>query len=97
MLGRLNRQSALRAQDLAEAGEVGGLVSDIGRGFARFWSSYVWRQGLREGEAGFLIALMAGLDVVLSGLRARDLVKARAVAAAEPVLQPTRIGLAGRR
>jgi glycosyltransferase involved in cell wall biosynthesis len=97
MIARLNRQSALRAQDLADAGETGGLLGDVARGAARFWTSYVWRRGLREGELGFLIALMAGLDAVLSGVRARDLVKARAAIAAEPALQPTRIGLAGRR
>jgi glycosyltransferase involved in cell wall biosynthesis len=97
MIARLNRQSALRAQDLADAGETGGLLDDVARGAARFWTSYVWRRGLREGELGFLIALMAGLDAVLSGVRARSLVQARAAVAAEPALQPTRIGLAGRR
>jgi hypothetical protein len=72
-------------------------MSDVARGLGRFWTSYVWRQGLREGELGFLIALMAGLDAVLSGVRARDLVRTRAAIAAEPALQPARIGLAGRR
>jgi glycosyltransferase involved in cell wall biosynthesis len=97
MMARLDRVSALRAQDLADSGETGGLMSDVARGLGRFWASYVWRQGLREGELGFLIALMAGLDAVLSGVRARDLVKARAAIAAEPALQPARFGLAGRR
>lgn len=97
MIARLNRLSALRAHDLADANEAGGLFGDIGRGLGRFWTSYVWRRGLSEGETGFLIALMAGLDVVLSGVRARGLLKARATVAAEPAPQPTRIGLAGRR
>jgi glycosyltransferase involved in cell wall biosynthesis len=97
MMARLNRRSALRAQDLADADQAGGLLGDVARGLGRFWTSYVWRQGLREGELGFLIALMAGLDAVLSGVRARDLVKARAAIAAEPALQPTRLGVAGRR
>jgi glycosyltransferase involved in cell wall biosynthesis len=97
MIARLNRLSALRAQDIADAGETGGLLGDVGRGLSHFWTSYVWRSGLREGELGFLIALMAGLDPVLSGVRARGLVKARASLAAEPALQPARIGLAGRR
>ena len=41
-------------------------------GNGRFWTCYLWRQGVREGELGFLISLMAGLDAVLSGLRARE-------------------------
>jgi len=95
MIARLNRQTALRAQDLAEAGEGGRLLADLGKGLARFWTCYVWRQGVREGELGFLIALMAGLDAVLSGVRARELIRARARAAAAPAAQPTRIGRAG--
>jgi glycosyltransferase involved in cell wall biosynthesis len=94
MIARLNRQTALRAQDLADAGRGGGLLGDLGKAIARFWTCYVWRQGVREGELGFLIALMAGLDAVLSGMRARELIKARALAAAAAPAQPTRIGRA---
>ena len=97
MLARLDRQTSLRAQDLADAGETGGLAGDVVRALGRFWTSYVWRQGLREGELGFLIALMAGLDAVLCGVRARELVRLRAAAVAEPAAQLTQIGLAGRR
>ncbi len=97
MLSRLNRRTLLRAQDLADAGETGSLIGDIARGLARFWTSYVWRQGLREGELGFLIALMTGFDAVLAGVRARELVKLRATAATEPAAQLTQLGLAGRR
>ena len=97
MIARLNRQSALRAQDLVDAGQTGGVAGDVARGLARFWTSYVWRQGLREGEFGFLIALMAGLDAVLSGVLARELLKGRAAAAAAPAAQLNQIGLAGRR
>jgi hypothetical protein len=95
MIARLNRQSALRAQDLADANDAGDLPTDLMAGFGRFWSSYVWRQGVREGELGFLIAMMAGLDAVLSGVRARELLKTRAVAIATAPAQPARIGRAG--
>lgn len=97
MIARLNRQSALRARDLAEAGEIGGMASDLWRGLGRIWASYVWRQGLREGEIGVLIALMAGLEAVLCGVRARALVKQRAAAVAGPAAELTRIGVAARR
>jgi glycosyltransferase involved in cell wall biosynthesis len=95
MIARLNHQTTLRAQDLADANDGGDMVSDLLSGFGGFWKSYVWRQGLREGELGLLIALMAGFDAVLSGFRARALLKARALAAAAQPAQPTRIGRTG--
>ena len=97
MVARLNRQTALRAQDLADAGDAGHLFGDAAKGVGRFLTCYLWRQGVREGELGFLIALMAGLDAIVSGLRARELIKLRAQAAAEPAAQPAQIGFAGRR
>jgi len=93
----MDLQTTLRAQDLADAGEGGGLASDVARGLGRFWTSYVWRRGLREGELGFLVALMAGVSAVLSGVRARELARLRAAAPLEPAAQPTRLGFASRR
>lgn len=95
LMARLNRQTALRAQDIADAGDGGDLFRDAIRAIGRFWTCYVWRQGVREGELGFLIALMAGLDAVISGMRARELIKARALAAAAAPAQPTFIGRTG--
>lgn len=97
MMSRLNGQTWLRAQDLADAGRPGGLAGDVARGVGRFLTCYVWRQGLREGELGFLISLMAALEAVLSGVRARELIKARAAAQAAPAVQPAQLGFAGRR
>jgi len=97
MMTQLNAQTWLRAQDLADAGKTGGLAGDVATAIGRFWTCYVWRQGLREGELGFVISLMAGLDAVLCGVRARELVRTRAKAAAAPAAQPAQIGLAGRR
>ena len=95
LMARLTRQTALRAQDLADAGEPGGLLGDVAKGVGRFWTCYVWRQGVREGELGFLIAMMAGLDAIISGLRARELIKARAAVAATPAALPARFGRTG--
>ena len=95
MIARLNRQTALRAQDLADMGDAGDLATDLMAAIGRFWSSYVWRQGVREGELGLLIAMMAGFDAVLSGIRARELLRARAQAAAAQPAQPARIGRTG--
>ncbi|HEY0437086.1 MAG TPA: glycosyltransferase [Phenylobacterium sp.] len=97
MLTRLNAQTWLRAQDLADTGKPGDLLSDVAWGLGRFVTCYVWRRGVAEGEMGFLISLMAGLEAVLSGIRARELVGARAAAHSAPVAQPVQLGFAGRR
>jgi glycosyltransferase involved in cell wall biosynthesis len=95
MMGRLDRQTALRALDLADAGDAGRLLGDVGRGLGQFWTCYVWRQGLREGELGLMISLMAGLDAILSGIRARAILRTRAVAEAAEAALPARLGRAG--
>jgi glycosyltransferase involved in cell wall biosynthesis len=81
MIDRLNRYTALRAADLADLGQPGKLWDNVFRGFRRFWKCYVGRQGRTEGDLGFLIALMAGLYPVLSHLRAKEILAARAKAA----------------
>lgn len=84
MLARLDRYTALHAQDLADEGRVGGAWDNLFRGMRRFWKCYVRYQGWREGGWGFLIALMAGLYPVLSVLRAQ-LEAQQAVATVTPV------------
>jgi glycosyltransferase involved in cell wall biosynthesis len=95
LMGRLNRQTALRALDLADAEAGGKLMRDVARGLRQFWTCYVWRQGVREGELGLAISLMAGLDAVLCGVRAREILKSRAVAQTAEAAQPARFGRAG--
>src|SRR5437868_2280986 len=58
LLSRLDAQSWLRAQDLADARRSGDLLGDVARGLGRFVTCYFWRRGLAEGEMGVLIALM---------------------------------------
>ena len=95
MIERLNRYTQLRAQDLADAGRPGELWNNVFRGLRRFWKCYVGRQGRREGDLGFLIAVMAGLYPVISCLRAKEILKARAAVTALP--RPTNVAGFGRR
>jgi glycosyltransferase involved in cell wall biosynthesis len=88
MLDRLNRYTALRAADLADRGDPGGLWDNVFRGFRRFWKCYVVRKGREEGDLGFLISLMAGLYPVLSHLRAKEILAARRAQAAGEGVQP---------
>jgi glycosyltransferase involved in cell wall biosynthesis len=73
MVQRLNRYTALRGQDLADSGKIKSLWNDLFRGVRRFFKCYVSRKGYREGDMGFLIAIMAGLYPLLSNLRAREI------------------------
>ena len=93
MFARLNRYTGLKAQDLADKtlrgdGRLRSLGSDVFRGFRRFFKCYVSRKGYREGEYGFLIALMAALYPVMSTLRAREILATRRDAAAPVLLHP---------
>ncbi len=71
MIRRLDRYSTMRARDLRDSGDIGGLPNNIRRLFSRFFKCYVLRRGYREGGYGFLIALFAGLYPLLSYLKAR--------------------------
>ncbi len=73
MIQRLNRYTTLRGQDLAESGKIKGLWNDLFRGVRRFFKCYVSRKGYKEGDLGFLIAVMAGLYPLLSNLKAREI------------------------
>lgn len=71
MFQRLDRYTSLHAIDMAEANEIGTFRRNFLRFFGRFYKCFVRRQGWREGELGFLIALFAGLYPLLSYLKAR--------------------------
>lgn len=75
LVERLNRLTALAAEDRAETGHAGGYGTVHGLG--HFMVSYIGRAGWREGRLGFLIALLAGLHPVLTHLRARELLDSR--------------------
>jgi glycosyltransferase involved in cell wall biosynthesis len=71
MLGRLDRYTGARAQDLRDSGDIGSYGRNMGRIVSRFWKCYIGRKGYREGPYGFLIALCAALYPILSYLKAR--------------------------
>lgn len=71
MIRRLDRYSSMRARDLRDSGQIGGLLNNVRRLISRFFKCYLMRKGYREGGYGFLIALFAGLYPLLSYLKAR--------------------------
>lgn len=70
MIARLDRYTTARAHDLRDSGDIGDFRHNVRRMFSRFWKCYVARKGYREGQYGFLIALMAALYPILSYLKA---------------------------
>lgn len=80
VIDRLNRYTDARARDLADAGAPGEVWDNVFRGVRRFTKCLIGRKGWKEGQYGFLIALMAGLYPVLSCLKARALMESNAQA-----------------
>jgi glycosyltransferase involved in cell wall biosynthesis len=70
MIDRLKRYSDWVAADMVESGTIMPMRTAIRKGFTRFYKSYLSRKGYKEGQYGFLLALMAGLFPILSTLKA---------------------------
>lgn len=81
LIDRLNRLTALAAEDLAESRRLRSPAGGVVQGVSLFLDSYVARQGWREGRAGFLVAALNAMFPLVARMRARDLIRARRIAA----------------
>jgi glycosyltransferase involved in cell wall biosynthesis len=81
LIERLNRLTAIAAEDMADAKRVRSPAGGIAHGLSLFLESYLGRRGWREGRAGVLVAALNAVFPLVARLRARDLVKARRQAA----------------
>jgi hypothetical protein len=88
LMERLNRLTALQAEDLADAGRPARLTAGLWSGAGAFLKGYVVRGGWREGRLGLLVAMFSGLLPVLSQMRAGDVVEARRLTLAQPAPTP---------
>ena len=71
MLKRLQTYSDKKALDIiANNQKIPSLLIIIRKALTRFFKCYVSRKGYKEGKWGFLIALMAGLFLLLSFFKA---------------------------
>ena len=82
LVERLNRLSALQAEDLADLGARTPMRRTLLAAVGAFLQSYVARKGWREGRLGLLVGLLSGLFPLLSQMRAHDVMAARAEARA---------------
>lgn len=83
LVERLNRLTALAAEDLADAGRAANLAHSLFIGAGAFLRGYVGRGGWREGRLGLLVALLSAIFPVLSQMRAGDVLAARSTAIAD--------------
>ncbi|KUJ96721.1 MAG: Glycosyl transferase family 2 [Desulfonauticus sp. 38_4375] len=56
-LNKINYYTQEAAKDLASKGVSSGLFKALGHGLARFLKIYLFKQGFRDGQAGFILAL----------------------------------------
>ena len=99
LIERLNRLSALHAEDLADDGRRQGVARSLCQGAGTFLQGYLGRGGWREGRLGLLTAMLSAFFPVLSHVRASDVAEARSAAlaqAAEPAHLRQVVGLGAR-
>jgi hypothetical protein len=100
VMERLNRLTALRAEDIADGREAGSRpATGLAAAAGVFVQAWLLRGGWREGRLGFVAAALSALVPVLAQARAGEVVQARraAVEAAARGAQPRAVvGLSGR-
>ena len=86
-IGLPNFQFRIRHRLATKVGDAATDIDDLAKRATTLASD--------NGEIGILISMMAGLEAVLSGLRAREILKSRALAVHTAPAQPLRIGRTG--
>lgn len=81
LFDRLNRLTALAAEDMADSRRLRSPAGGVVQGVSLFLDSYIGRKGWREGRAGFLVAALSAMFPLVARMRARDLIRARRTAA----------------
>ncbi|MGA0604995.1 glycosyltransferase family 2 protein [Phenylobacterium sp. VNQ135] len=95
LVARLDLETGLAAEDLADVGRVSGLARALLAGAGATLRSYLIRQGWREGRLGLIVALLSGLHPVLTQMRAAELLSAREAEAARLLANPLRRAAVG--
>ncbi len=75
LIGRFNRNTSLRAEDLAARGERLKTRSLARKSLSRFWKCYVARKGIREGGVGMVISILSALYPLVSQLKAQEIMR----------------------
>jgi len=73
LVDRFNRNTSLKAEELAARGETAKIRSLARKSISRFWKCYVARKGRREGGVGLLISILSALYPLVSYLKAQEM------------------------
>ncbi|WNJ99633.1 glycosyltransferase family 2 protein [Thalassospiraceae bacterium LMO-JJ14] len=73
LLQRFNRNTSLRAEDIASKGETAKTRSLARKALSRFWKCYVARKGYREGGVGLVISILSALYPLVAHLKAQEI------------------------
>ena len=95
VVDRLNRLTALHAEDLADHDAAAPMGPALRTALAAALRSYVLCRGWREGRLGVLVAVFSGLYPLLSHMRARDVVAARSAVLANAQATARQRGVVG--
>lgn len=73
LIKRFNRNTTLKAGELARRGETAKTRSMARKALSRFWKCYVARKGCREGGVGLVIAILCALYPLVAHLKAEEI------------------------
>ncbi len=80
LMMRFNRNTSLRAEDLARQEDFGRTATMARKVVSRFWKCYVARQGFKEGGLGIIISLLSALYPLVAHLKALEIRDREAIA-----------------
>jgi len=75
LVRRFDRNTSLRADDLARKGEIGRTSSMARKALSRFWKCYVARKGYKEGGIGLTISILSALYPLVANLKAAEIIE----------------------
>tara|TARA_B100000989_G_C19486952_1_gene447928 strand:+ start:183 stop:932 length:750 start_codon:yes stop_codon:yes gene_type:complete len=75
LLIRFNRNTDLRALDIAEKNEFKKKDLSVRKIFSRFFKCYILRKGFKDGMIGFLISILCSLYNIISAIKSKYVLK----------------------
>ncbi len=73
LIKRFNRNTTLKAEELAENGERAKTRTMARKALSRFWKCYGVRKGYREGGVGLAISILSALYPLVAHLKAEEI------------------------
>ncbi len=73
LVQRFNRNTSLRAEDMALTKDIGRTVTMARKVLSRFWKCYAARRGYKEGGLGLMISMLSALYPLVSHLKACEI------------------------